>query len=135
MLRVFAVHWDEAELGGKVEALAAAGAHVVGAEASDAARALQAVKELKPDLLVVWLARLPSQGRVTAAAIRSYGWASELAVLFVDADPEPLPKAASAKLQEVLPEALMATPATLQAWLGKVEKALQERRRPVPPAA
>jgi chemotaxis response regulator CheB len=135
MLRVFAVHWDEAELAAKVEVLAAAGAHVVGAEAVDAPRALRLVKELKPDVLVVWLARLPGQGRVTAAAIRSYGWASELAVLFVDADPDALPKAARAKLQEVLPEALVATPATLAAWLGKVEKALQERRRPLPPAA
>jgi hypothetical protein len=135
MLRVFAVHWDEAGLGAKVDALAAAGAHVVGAEHADAARALRLVKELKPDVLVVWLADRPGQGRVTAAAIRSYGWASELTVVFVDADPEPLPKGARAKLEEVLPDALVATPATLAAWLGKVEKALQERRRPLPPAA
>jgi hypothetical protein len=134
MLRAFAVHWDEASLAAKVDALAGAGAHVVGAEHADAGRVLQAVKELKPDALVVWLDRLPGQGRVTAAAVRSYGWASELAVLFVDSDP-PLPKAARAKLQEVLPEAIVATPATLAVWLGKVEKALQERRRPVSPAA
>jgi hypothetical protein len=130
MLRAFAIHWDVAELGAKVDALAAAGAHVVGAEHADGANALRQVKELKPDVLVVWLGRRPGHGRVTAAAVRSYGWASELAVLFVDQDPDPLPKASRAKLEEVLPDALVATPATLPVWLAKVERALQERRRP-----
>jgi chemotaxis response regulator CheB len=131
VLRAFVVHWDAAELDAKVEVLAAAGAHVVGAEHSDGGRALRQVKELKPDVLVVWLARRPGDGRVTAAAIRSYGWASELAVLFVDDPAEPLPKASRAKLEEVLPHAIVATPATLAAWLVKVERALTERRRPV----
>ncbi|MFA5943811.1 MAG: hypothetical protein WC876_05020 [Candidatus Thermoplasmatota archaeon] len=132
MLRAFVVHWDAAELDAKVEAVVAAGAHVVGAEHADGGRVLQAVKELKPDVLVVWLARRPGDGRVTAAAIRSYGWASELAVLFVDQDPEPLPKSSRAKLQEVLPDAIVVTPATLPVWLVKVEKARLERSRPSP---
>lgn len=136
MLRAFVLHWDAAEMTGKVDLVAAAGAHVVGAEHADGAAALRQVKDLKPDVLVVWLSRLPGHGRVTAAAIRSYGWASELAVLFVDEPADPLPKAGRAKLQEVLPEAIVVTAATLPAWLGKVEKALTERRRPVePPAA
>jgi hypothetical protein len=130
VLRAFAIHWDEAELGGKVDALAATGAHVVGAEHADGQRAVRLVKELKPDVLVVWLGRKPGDGRVTAAAIRSYGWASELAVLFVDEPAQPLPKASRAKLEEVLPDAIVATPATLAVWLAKVERALQERRRP-----
>jgi chemotaxis response regulator CheB len=133
LLRAFVVHWDAAELTAKVELVTAAGAHVVGAEHADGGEALRQVKELKPDVLVVWLSRLPGHGRVTAAAIRSYGWASELAVLFVDEPADPLPKAGRAKLQEVLPEAILVTPATLPAWLGKVEKARAERRRPAPP--
>lgn len=133
MLRAFVVHWDQVELDGKIDAVALAGAHVVGAEHTDGGRVLQRVKELKPDVLVVWLSHLPGHGRVTAAAIRSYGWASELAVLFVDGDPESLPKGGRAKLQEVLPDALVATPATLAVWLVKIEKALVERRRPEAP--
>jgi hypothetical protein len=135
MLRAFVVHWDASGLTAKVDLVAAAGAHVVGAEHADGAEALRQVKDLKPDVLVVWLSRLPGHGRVTAAAIRSYGWASELAVLFVDEPADPLPKPGRAKLQEVLPDAIVATPATLAVWLGKVEKALAERRRPVEPPA
>lgn len=131
MLRAFAIHWDAAELAAKVEALAVAGAHVVGAEHADGGHALRQVKDLKPDVLVVWLDKRPGHGRVTAAAIRSYGWASELAVLFVDDPAEPLPKAGRSKLEEVLPDAVLVTPATLAVWLAKVEKALLERRRPV----
>lgn len=133
MLRAFVVHWDAAELAAKVDAVAAAGAHVVGAEHADGGNALRQVRELKPDVLVVWLALLPGHGRVTAAAIRSYGWASELAVLFVDEPAAPLSKAGRAKLGEVLPDAILVSPATLPAWLAKVEKALTERRRPVEP--
>ena len=136
MLRAFAVHWDVAGLDAKVEALGAAGAHVVGAEHTDGGRALAQVRDLKPDVLVVWLSHRPGDGRVTAAAIRSYGWASELAVLFVDDPAQPLAKASRTKLQEVLPDAIVVAPRTLAAWLVKVEKALAERRRPVePPAA
>lgn len=134
MLKAYVVHWDAAELDAKVDAVAAAGAHVVGAAHSDAAQVLRQVKEFKPEVLVVWLSRRPGDGRVTAAAIRSYGWASELAVVFVDHDPDILPKAGRAKLQEVLPEAILATPATLPVWLVKVERALVERQRPVPPS-
>jgi DNA-binding NarL/FixJ family response regulator len=134
MLKVYVVHWDAGELDAKVDAVAATGVHVVGAAHSDAARIMQQVKEFKPEVLVVWLSRRPGDGRVTAAAIRSYGWASELAVVFVDQDPDTLPKAGRAKLQEVLPEAILATPVTLPLWLAKVERALVERQRPVPPA-
>lgn len=133
MLRAFILHWDAAELDARIGQVAAAGARVVGAEHEDGQRALRLVKELKPDVLVVWLDRRPGDGRVTAAAIRSYGWASELAVLFVDEPAQPLPKSSRAKLAEVLPEAVVVAPATLAVWLAKVEKALAERRRPAEP--
>lgn len=134
MLRAFVVHWDAGELTARVEAVAQAGAHVVGAEHADGGNALRQVRALKPDVLVVWLSRLPGHGRVTAAAIRSYGWASELAVLFVEDGPEPLPRASRAKLQEVLPDAIVVTPGVLAVWLARVERALAERRRPAPEA-
>jgi DNA-binding NarL/FixJ family response regulator len=133
MPRAFVVHWDAAELDARIDLVAAAGAHVVGAEHADGRAALRQVKELKPDVLVVWLDRRPGDGRVTAAAIRSYGWASELAVLFVDDPAQPLAKAARAKLAEVLPDAILLAPDRLAVWLAKVEKALAERRRPAEP--
>jgi hypothetical protein len=132
MLRAFVVHWDEAGLAAKVDLVAAAGVHVVGAEHADAGAALRQVKDLKPDVLVVWLDKRPGHGRVTAAAIRSYAWAGEMAVLFVDQDPDPLPKESRSLLGEVLPDAIVATPATLAVWLAKIEKAKTERLRPVP---
>jgi chemotaxis response regulator CheB len=134
VLRAFVLHWDAVELDARIGQVAAAGAHVVGAEHSDGQQALRLVKELKPDVLAVWLDRRPGDGRVTAAAIRSYGWASELAVLFVDEPAQPLPKAGRAKLEEVLPDAIVATPTTLAAWLARIEAAQRSRRR-IPQAA
>jgi DNA-binding NarL/FixJ family response regulator len=135
VLRAFVVHWDAAGLDGKVDLVAACGVQVVGAEHSDGGRALRQVKDLKPDLLVVWLGQRVGDGRVTAAAIRSYGWASELAVLFVEDAAEPLSKSARAKLQEVLPDAIVVVEGLLPVWLAKVKRALLERRRPIDAAA
>lgn len=132
MLRAFVLHWSEEELAAKAAAVEAAGHKVVGSEGLDGARALQRVKDLAPDVLVVWMAHLPSHGRTTAAAIRSYPWGRAIPCLFVEGDPEALPKAKRHKLAEVLPEAILVTPATLSAWLGKVEAAIAARRRPSP---
>jgi AmiR/NasT family two-component response regulator len=131
VLRAFVVHWDAAELAAKVRAVEDAGAKVVGTEAADGARAAKEVQRLAPDVLVVWLARLPSHGRATAGYIRSTAWGRDLPIVLVDQDPEPLPKEKRAKLLEAVPDGLLVTPATLAFWLGKVEKALETRRRPV----
>lgn len=130
MLRAFVLHWSEEEVAAKAALVDSAGHKVVGTEALDGARALARVKELAPDVLVVWTTWLPSHGRTTAAAIRSYRWGRALPCLFVEGDPEPLPKEKKAKLAEVLPDAILVTPRTLAAWLGKVEAAIQARRRP-----
>lgn len=130
MLLAFALHWDEAGMPAKVALLEAAGARVLGSEALDGKRAAAKVKDLKPDLLVVWAHPLPGHGRVTAAAIRSYPWGRDLPVLVVHGDPDLLDAAKKAKLEEVLPDAILVTPRTLPAWLEKVEKALEGRRKP-----
>lgn len=131
MLRAFVVHWSADELPAKVRAVEATGADVVGTESSDGARAAKEVQRLKPDVLVVWLSRLPSHGRATAGYIRSTAWGREVPMVFVDQDPEPLPKDKKAKLLEAVPDGLLVTPATLAAWMEKVEKALETKRRPV----
>lgn len=131
MLRAFVVHWDEAEVAAKAALVEAAGHKVVGTEWLDGTRALARAKELAPDVLVVWTSQLPSHGRTTAAAIRSYPWGRSIHLLFVEGDPEPLPRPKRAKLAEVLPDAVLVTPATLPPWLGKVEAAIAALRRQV----
>jgi hypothetical protein len=90
------------------------------------------VQRLAPDVLVVWLARLPSHGRATAGYVRSTAWGRAIPVVFVDQDPDPLAKDKRAKLLEAVPDGLVVTPATLAVWLGKVEAALEARRRAAP---
>jgi hypothetical protein len=131
VLRAFVVHWDAEELPAKARAVEAAGAEVAGTEASDGARAAKEVQRLAPDVLVVWLSRLPGHGRATAGYVRSTAWGREVPIVFVDQDPDPLPKDKRAKLLEAVPDGLLVTPATLAVWLEKVGKALETRRRPV----
>lgn len=131
VLRAFVVHWDEAEVAAKAAVVEAAGHKVVGSEALDGGRAVARVKELAPDVMVVWTTHLPSHGRTTAAAVRSYPWGRAVHLLFVEKDPEPLPKEKKAKLAEVLPDAVLVSPGTLPAWLGKVEAAIAALRREV----
>jgi hypothetical protein len=131
VLRAFVVHWSADELPAKVRAVEATGADVVGTEAADGARAAKEVQRLAPDVLVVWLSRLPGHGRATAGYVRSTAWGRRLPIVFVDQDPDPLEKDRKAKLLEAVPDGLLVTPATLAAWMGKVEKALEARRRPV----
>jgi chemotaxis response regulator CheB len=135
VLRAFVVHWNADELPAKARAVADAGAEVVATEASDGARAAKEVQRLAPDVLVVWLARLPGHGRATAGYVRSTKWGRDLPIVFVDQDPEPLPKDKKAKLLEAVPDGLVVTPATLAVWLGKVEAALESRKRNVVPAS
>lgn len=129
MLRAFVVHWDGEELAAKVRAVEAAGAAVVGHESADGARAGKEVQRLSPDVLVVWLSRLPGHGRATAGYVRSTPWGRDLPIVFVDQDPEALAKDKRTKLLEAVPDGLIVTPATLAAWLAKVEQAIEARRR------
>ena len=130
LLRAFVLHWDADELGAKVAAVEAAGAKVVGTEHADGTRATQRVKDLAPDVLVVWMSQLPSHGRTTAAAIRSYAWGRKIPCLFVHGDPAMLEPRKRAKLEEVIPDAILVTPATLAVWLIKVENLVAARSRP-----
>lgn len=127
MLRAFVVHWDRDELPAKIALVESAGHKVVGSEDSDGSRAWEKVKDLGPDVLVVWTTHLPSHGRATAAAVRSQPWGRAMNMLFVEGDPDKLPPLKRRKLQEVLPDAVLVTPKTLGAWLGKVEAALASR--------
>ncbi len=107
----------------------AAGHKVVGSEWADGRRGWDNVKKLAPDVIVVWTSHLPSDGRTTVAAVRSQPWGRTIPALFVEGDPDLLPKAKRAKLQEVIPDAVLVTPGKLSTWLQKVEAALESKRR------
>jgi hypothetical protein len=127
VLRAFVVHWSAEELAAKVRMVEAAGHQVVGAESADGARAARETQRLAPDALVVWLSRLPGHGRATAGYVRSTAWGRGLPIVFVDQDPDPLPKDRRQALLAAVPDGLLVTPATLGAWLAKVERALEAR--------
>jgi hypothetical protein len=131
----FVVHWSEEELPAKAAAVEACGLRVVGREWADGARAATYAKGLEPDVLVVWLARLPSHGRVTAQHVRSQPWGRALPIVLVDGDPEPLDAARMGKVRQAVPDAIVCSPGRLKAALeealawGVEAKAARERGR------
>lgn len=112
-LRAFVVHWDAREVEEKVAFAKTCGLAVVGHEAEDGSRAMRAVKDLEPGILLIWLSRLPSHGRVTAHAIRSAAWGRRLPIVFVEGDPDFLGDTKMAKVRRDIPDAFVATPARL----------------------
>jgi hypothetical protein len=115
----FVVHWSEEEMPAKLAAVAACGVEVAGSEWGDGARAGTYAKGLEPDVLVVWLARLPSHGRVTAQAIRASGWGRRLPIVFVDGDPDALDAVRMAKVRQAVPDAFVCSPGRLKATLAQ----------------
>jgi hypothetical protein len=125
--RCFVVHWHPDELPKKARVVEEAGGDVVGSESKDGRRAAQRIKDLEPDALLVWLSRLPSHGRVTAAFVRSQVWGRKMPILLVDGDPEALPDDALAKVKSAVPDALFLKPAQLRLWLGKIAERKAEQ--------
>jgi hypothetical protein len=115
----FVIHWSEEELPAKVAAVEACGLRVVGREWADGARAATYAKGLEPDVLVVWLARLPSHGRVTAQHVRSTPWGRTLPIVLVDGDPEPLDAVRMGKVRQAVPDAVICSPGRLKAAVAE----------------
>ncbi|HUR61400.1 MAG TPA: hypothetical protein VM286_03430 [Candidatus Thermoplasmatota archaeon] len=134
MTRAFVVHWDPAEIGAKSALVASCGVQVVGCEAEDGERAVAAMRLLDPNVLIVWLARLPSHGRVMAQAVRATAWGRTLPVVFVEGDPGLVDDAKMARIRKAVPDAVLATPdrlqaAVVQAMLGAREAQQQRLQR------
>ncbi|MDA2937482.1 hypothetical protein MYX75_04365 [Acidobacteria bacterium AH-259-A15] len=102
MCRVRLIHWNAAEAEERAGRLRAAGYHV-DYEVLDAA-GLRALRECPPAALVIDLARLPSQGRDVALAIRKYKATRHVPLVLVDGDPEKV-----ARIKEILPDAVYTT--------------------------
>lgn len=85
--RLFLLHWNQDELAQLAEPLLQAGWQVE-SESADGARAGKAILADPPDVLVIYLSRLPSHGRETADYLRTKLKADQLPIFFVDGAPE-----------------------------------------------
>jgi CheY-like chemotaxis protein len=81
--RIFLIHWKESEVSEYAERLRALGWQVE-TEAEDGARAGQRIKEILPDVIVIYLSLLPSHGSETAHALRSMKSTRQIPIVFVD---------------------------------------------------
>lgn len=105
--RLFLVHWKRVEAEALAAPLRAAGWEV-GIEAEDGARAGKLTAADPPDVIVIYLRRLPSHGRETARWLRTRAATRGIPLIFVDGRDEPL-----AKTKALLPDARYVTAAGL----------------------
>ncbi len=119
MRRVVLVHWNAAEAEDRARKLRRPGLDVV--VHSDPRAHPRAVADAAPDIVVIDLARIPSQGRELGAWLRRNSSTRRIPIVFLEGDPE---KTASARA--LLPDAAFV------AWSG-LPAALE--RPPLPPIA
>ena len=81
--RVFLIHWNASETEELARPLRASGWDVE-IEAEDGARAGKPIRGKLPDVVAIYLTRLPSHGRETAQYLRSIKATSEVPIVFVD---------------------------------------------------
>lgn len=102
-MRVFLIHWSEAESEGLAAPLRDLG-HEVEVEAKDGARAAARIRDSAPDATLVFLTRLPSHGRETATHLRASDATRDIPIVFVDGEPEKV-----ARVKEAVPDAIYTT--------------------------
>lgn len=111
--RAFLIHWKKEELGPKVRSLRALG-YAVGTEHEDGARAGKNIKENLPDVIVIYLSRLPSHGRETAEYLAEAKATRHIPIVFVGGEPQKV-----AKVKERVPTGIFSTEARLESVLKK----------------
>lgn len=89
--KLFLIHWNPSEAEGLAQQFKQAGWRVE-VEAQDGGRAYQTIKTAPPTVLVIYLTRLPSHGRETAHAVRSFRATRDIPIVFVDGQGETLEK-------------------------------------------
>ncbi len=110
MARVHLLNFNADEVDARAEALREAG-HALKTDAYSGS--IKVVRDGKPDALVINLARAPSNGTQLAAMVRQSAWGRNVALLFVDGEPEKVERA-----KKLLPDA------TYTSW-AKVKTALR----------
>jgi DNA-binding response OmpR family regulator len=78
---LFLIHWNQAEAGEKAAYWRTRGWEVA-FEAEDGARAGKAVIDFSPDVILIYLDRLPSHGRETAHYIHTRSATKQIPIVF-----------------------------------------------------
>jgi DNA-binding response OmpR family regulator len=91
MNTLFLIHWNAPEAEQLAKPLCAKGWNVE-IEAEDGARASKRIKETQPAAVVIYLTRLPSHGRETAAYLQATKAPRHIPIIFVDGAGEALEK-------------------------------------------
>lgn len=84
--RIFLIHWNQTEADKHAAGLRASGWQVA-VEAEDGARAAQSILANPPAVVIVYLTRLPSHGRHTAAYLRTRKGGKSIPLVFVGGKP------------------------------------------------
>ena len=110
--RLFLIHWNDAEAEDKARALRIDGWDVE-TESADGARGAKRLLADPPDVVVIWLTRLPSHGRETAHYFRSSPAGRSTPIVFVGGEGEAL-----ARVRAKVPDAVYTAPDGLTAALA-----------------
>ncbi len=100
MKRIVLIHWNASEAENRAGRLRPGGYHVVPL-APQGASALRELRSNPPDVFVIDLSRLPSQGRAVATLLRQQKETRQIPIVFVDGAPEKV-----ARIRETLPDAV-----------------------------
>ena len=111
--KLFLIHWNETEAE-ELSAMYDPYDWAVDFEFEDGARAGEAIKEIQPDVIVIYLSRLPSHGRETAHALKSIKATKHIRVIFVGGKDE-----AVEKTKAKVPDAIYVDEKGLEAALEK----------------
>jgi hypothetical protein len=109
---VFLVHWREAE----AEVLAREIRHMgwcVDVESNDGARAGKRITKDPPDVVVIYLTRLPSHGRETGQSLKDFKSTKNIPLVYVDGNDE-----AIARTRNLVPDAIYTTTEELDRTLS-----------------
>lgn len=109
---VFLVHWRDAEAEVLAREIGHMGWNVV-FESVDSARAVRSIEETHPDVVVIFLTRLPSHGRETGAALRECEDTCEIPLVYVNGNDE-----AVDRTRAQLPDAVFTTTEELERTLA-----------------
>ena len=97
--RIRLIHWNAAEAEERAAPLLSAGYNV--AYESFSAATVRELRESPPDVMVIDVTRLPSQGRDIGLLLRKYKTTRYVPLVFVEGDPEKV-----ARIKELLPDAV-----------------------------